>query len=141
MHTKVYKSLFLPTEICDHVPFRALEYIPHGFRPTTHRTISNEYSPFKVFKGLNYNCVSPHRMGIYYGEVLGVRIVRQWPVEAEYAEDYEVVWEYEGLYWRELMEAKRKELSEDLVIQTKHEAITTYNGPQKMYVWLTNPSL
>ncbi len=61
-------------------------------------------------------------MGIYYGDVLGVRIVRQIPTHAEYCEDYETVWEYKGPYWKELLKAKLQELDEeDLVVQTLHQ--------------------
>jgi hypothetical protein len=83
-------------------------------------------------------------MGIYYGEVLGVRLMRRIHEDAEYSEDYEVVWEYEGPYWRELAAAKRKELADlDLIVQTKHEAMGTYErttaeNTAKMYIWLTN---
>ena len=80
-------------------------------------------------------------MGIYYGDVLGVRLVRRLHEDAEYSEDYEVVWEYEGPYWRELAAAKRKELADhDLIVQTKHAAMCTYEptSTAKMYIWLTN---
>lgn len=69
-------------------------------------------------------------MGIYYGDVLGVRIVRQLHTHAEYSEDYEVLWEYNGPYWRELAKAKLQELAkanlqeleeEDLIVQTIHQ--------------------
>ncbi len=71
-------------------------------------------------------------MGIYYGDVLGVRLVRS------IHDEYEVVWEYEGPYWRELANAKCKELADpDLIVQTKHEAMGTYEqNDAKMYIWL-----
>lgn len=77
-------------------------------------------------------------MGMYYGEVLGARLVRWLHSEAEYAEDYEVVWEHEGPYWRELVDAKRKELGEDLVVQTKHAAMGATDSVEKTYIWLTS---
>jgi hypothetical protein len=65
-------------------------------------------------------------MGIYYGDVLGVRIVRQIHREAEYCEDYQVIWEYKGPYWKELVKAKLQELSEeDLIVQTLHQPSDT----------------
>jgi hypothetical protein len=61
-------------------------------------------------------------MGIYYGDVLGVRIVRHIHREAEYSEDIEIVWEYKGPYWKELLKAKLQELAEeDLLVQTLHQ--------------------
>jgi hypothetical protein len=84
------------------------------------------------------------QMGIYYGDVLGVRLVRRIHEDAEYSEDYEVVWEYEGPYWRELTAAKCTELADpDLIVQTKHETTCTYErvcaeNTTKMYIWLTN---
>ncbi len=79
-------------------------------------------------------------MGTYYRDVLGVRIVRQIHTEAEYSEDYETVWEYEGPYWRELAKAKLQEFADtSLTVQTKHEISTSYdaNPTQKSYAWLT----
>jgi hypothetical protein len=79
-------------------------------------------------------------MGIYYGEVLGVRLVRRIHEDAEYSEDYEIVWEYDGPYWRELTAAKCKELADpDLIVQTKHAGMgTSTENTAKMYIWLTN---
>jgi hypothetical protein len=80
-------------------------------------------------------------MGVYYGDVLGVRLVRQMNTYAEYAEDYDVLWEYEGPYWRELVKSKHREYNDngdtDLIVQTKHEQNATYRNAKKTYIWLT----
>lgn len=82
-------------------------------------------------------------MGIYYGDVLGVRIVKLRETDAEYAEDYEIFWEYNGPYWANILTAKLSEWKDqDVLVQTKHETYTTYdNDTEKTasYIWLTNP--
>ncbi len=82
-------------------------------------------------------------MGIYYGDVLGVRILRQIHTEAEYSEDYETLWEYEGPYWRELAKAKLLEFADDsLLVETKHEISTTmYDVDEQAYMWLSYTGL
>jgi hypothetical protein len=82
-------------------------------------------------------------MGIYYGDVLGVRILRQIHTEAEYSEDYETLWEYEGPHWRELAKAKLLEFADDsLIVETKHEISTTmYDAHEQAYMWLSYTGL
>jgi hypothetical protein len=81
-------------------------------------------------------------MGIYYGEAVGVRILRNMHSDAEYAQDYEVLWEYEGPYWKELLRNKLNLISEEdgeILLQTKHEISTSfesYENGKKQYTWL-----
>ena len=73
-------------------------------------------------------------MGIYYGEVLGVRILTL------LGEEYKELWRYEGLYWKAALEAKQKEVEGPYRVEVKRELSTSYDypyipSPPEAFVW------